>query len=307
MRRRTRQRLSAERDEALARGDSETADALALEIARLDSPASTALVAPGPPPPPVPGPVPRSRKLGGAIAATLAVALSVFSWWAGGREGRRSDPTPGTEPAPLIAIGSPYSEFLPGVSPVSPSDAVQPARTPAPRMAPPTRRPPPGTDSPRGGPGGPSDGRGATVRATAGEGAEPGADASRDRPTGSDSADTDEASGTAAAEQRIRETLRRYGAAYEALDADAAKRVWPSVNAADLSRAFAGLASQQLTFERCQVLDLGSATARASCVGEATYVLSSGPRNPRQERRRWTFDLARRGTSWVITRVDVRR
>ena len=46
--------------------------------------------------------------------------------------------------------------------------------------------------------------------------------------------------------------------AYSRLDATAAQEVWPAVNRSALAGAFDGLASQRLSFERCQVSISGS-------------------------------------------------
>ncbi len=99
-------------------------------------------------------------------------------------------------------------------------------------------------------------------------------------------------------EDRIRTTLADLRAAYSQLDADAARRVWPSVDAAALARAFDGLQSQELRFDRCDVTVRG-ARARAACTGEAIYVPRIG--DPAASTRVWTFELARRRERWTIT------
>ena len=50
-------------------------------------------------------------------------------------------------------------------------------------------------------------------------------------------------------ERLVNLVLQRYRTAYDRLDAQLAKAVWPSVNEAALSKAFSGLTSQALRFE----------------------------------------------------------
>lgn len=103
----------------------------------------------------------------------------------------------------------------------------------------------------------------------------------------------------------VRDTLQRYRAAYDALDASSARAVWPSVNSAALTRAFADLSAQQLRFDDCAVQVTGAA-AQATCHGSARYVPRVGSREPREEARIWQFALRKSGTQWLIesTRVS---
>ena len=73
------------------------------------------------------------------------------------------------------------------------------------------------------------------------------------------------------------------------LDAEAARAVWPSVDARALARAFDSLTSQELAFDTA-VRDRGEA-ATAKCRGSATYTPKIGSREPRLESRQWTFQL----------------
>ena len=93
--------------------------------------------------------------------------------------------------------------------------------------------------------------------------------------------------------------LQRYRTAYDRLDAQLAKAVWPSVNEAALSKAFSGLTSQALRFESCGVQVRGG-TATATCRGVARYVTRLGTREPRSERRIWSFTLQKRDANWMI-------
>ena len=105
--------------------------------------------------------------------------------------------------------------------------------------------------------------------------------------------------------QLIGTALERYRAAFNALDANAARSVWPSVDATALDRAFGQLASQDMAFSSCSVSVNGS-QATASCSGSTTYVTSIGNRGTRTDYRLWDFALRKTGQRWLITAVDSR-
>ncbi len=100
-------------------------------------------------------------------------------------------------------------------------------------------------------------------------------------------------------ETLVSSVLDRYARAYDALDASAARAVWPSVDERALARAFAGLESQHVSFDDCSI-DVRGETANASCRGLASYVGKVGSREPRTEPRQWTFELRRDGEAWTI-------
>jgi hypothetical protein len=104
----------------------------------------------------------------------------------------------------------------------------------------------------------------------------------------------------------VKQTLQRYRSAYEGLDARSAQAVWPAVNQAALARAFDGLESQSLTFERCDV-QLRGETANATCRGSARYVPKVGSREPRTEPRVWSFALRKTGDDWKIESARAER
>jgi len=103
----------------------------------------------------------------------------------------------------------------------------------------------------------------------------------------------------------VRDVLARYRAAYEHLDARSAKKVWPSVDERALARAFDGLESQAVTFERCNV-DAGDGRAIASCRGSATYVRRVGNKSLQAQSREWTFVLHKAADGWLIQAVQTR-
>src|SRR4029079_5102736 len=103
----------------------------------------------------------------------------------------------------------------------------------------------------------------------------------------------------------IRATLGRYQAAYNHLDAGAAKAVWPSVDERALSRAFSSLESQSIVFDDCQ-MNVVVTRAVASCRGKATYRGRVGNRHGQVQTREWTFRLHKDGVEWKVDQVVVR-
>ena len=106
-------------------------------------------------------------------------------------------------------------------------------------------------------------------------------------------------------EQRVRGVLQRYALAYERLDAKAAKAVWPNVDERALSRAFEGLQSQHIKFDRCD-LTVKGVDARATCQGSATYIPKIGSKDPHTLRRQWAFALNRAEGGWLIAEAETR-
>jgi hypothetical protein len=107
-------------------------------------------------------------------------------------------------------------------------------------------------------------------------------------------------------ESLVQQTLQRYRGAYEGLDAQSARAVWPAVNQAALARAFDGLESQTLTFDACDVTLHGEAAA-AVCRGTARYVTKVGSHEPRVEPRTWNFTLRKSGSAWTIESARAER
>jgi hypothetical protein len=102
----------------------------------------------------------------------------------------------------------------------------------------------------------------------------------------------------------VRRVLSQYEAAYSTLDARAAQRVWPTLDAHALSRAFDGLQSQHVSLGTCNVA-LTSAGARAECRGSAEWTPKVGG-GTRTEARRWSFDLRKTDGQWRIIDATVR-
>jgi hypothetical protein len=100
-------------------------------------------------------------------------------------------------------------------------------------------------------------------------------------------------------EDRIRAALMQWRTAYSALDARAAREVWPTVDARALERAFQALKSQDLRFDRCD-LTVDGGSAHAACSGRAIYVPRVGNQSPKAAPREWTFELKKRDQQWTI-------
>ena len=115
--------------------------------------------------------------------------------------------------------------------------------------------------------------------------------------------------GNAAAEavavEGINATLRLLQLAYEQRDARLAKAVWPTVNERALARAFEGLRSQSVTFDRCR-MNVLSVSADVECRGVMNYVPRVGSQDQRTESRQWTFRVRKGGDQWLITNAQAR-
>jgi hypothetical protein len=105
----------------------------------------------------------------------------------------------------------------------------------------------------------------------------------------------------------IRDLLQRYEDAYDHRDVQTAAALWPSLDQRALTRAFASLDRQDVSFDRCDI-DVAAAAERGSavCVGTVRYVPSVGRGVEKAGRITWTFDLARSGEDWRITRLSAR-
>lgn len=105
---------------------------------------------------------------------------------------------------------------------------------------------------------------------------------------------------------QVQRALGQYRQAFDRLDARGVRAVWPGVNERALARAFAGLESQGLVFDRCDV-NVGGDSATAVCNGSARYVPKVGSREPQVEPRRWTFSLRKSANGWEIENVETGR
>jgi hypothetical protein len=99
--------------------------------------------------------------------------------------------------------------------------------------------------------------------------------------------------------------LATYRKAFNALDAGAARQVWPTVNEPALNRAFERLERQEVLFDDCQIA-VNNDRAEATCDGIARYVPRVGSRTPRIDRRQWKFSLVKVRDAWMIGALEVR-
>jgi hypothetical protein len=110
---------------------------------------------------------------------------------------------------------------------------------------------------------------------------------------------------SARADADIRDLLQRYEAAYDRRDVATAAALWPTLDQRALSRAFASLDRQDVSFEHCRI-DASERRGSAVCVGTVRYVPRVGRGVEKEGRITWTFDLARSGEDWRITRLNAR-
>jgi hypothetical protein len=101
----------------------------------------------------------------------------------------------------------------------------------------------------------------------------------------------------------VREVVEQYRRAYERLDAKAAASVWPKVDVAALTRAFNGLSSQHLEYERCVVSGSGD-QATVWCKGRAAYAPKVG--QPWSAQREWLFQVRRDADVWRIESTETK-
>ena len=100
----------------------------------------------------------------------------------------------------------------------------------------------------------------------------------------------------------IERVLEQYREAYDNLDAPSAAVIWPRVDTRALSRAFSTLASQDLSFDRCDLAITG-VKANAQCTGAIRYVRRVGDQEPRVRRMSWSFAFERVSDRWQIAQV----
>jgi hypothetical protein len=100
-------------------------------------------------------------------------------------------------------------------------------------------------------------------------------------------------------------TLARVSDAYRRLDASALTSIWPGADTASLSRAFAGLKYQSLSFERCSLRPNGPTGALASCDVSLAMASNGGDAALQRRHESWTLVLDRTGDPWTIAGVSV--
>lgn len=96
----------------------------------------------------------------------------------------------------------------------------------------------------------------------------------------------------------VRDTLQRYISALESLDADAVKKVQPSIDADGLRRAFSEMRSLDVEIDTIRVLSADRTTARVSCRVTQTLTPKAGSRQKSTVTR--VLRLRRQDAGWVI-------
>jgi soluble cytochrome b562 len=102
----------------------------------------------------------------------------------------------------------------------------------------------------------------------------------------------------ATTESAVRDTLQRYSAALESLDATAVKKVQPSIPADNLAKAFKDMRELRVKIDDVHVLSLDGATARVSCKVTQTLTPKAGSRQTTSVTR--VMRLRRVTDAWVI-------
>jgi hypothetical protein len=99
-------------------------------------------------------------------------------------------------------------------------------------------------------------------------------------------------------EPEVRETLQKYASALESLDADAVKKVQPSIDVDGLKRAFGEMRSLDVDIENVKVLSGDRSSARVSCRVTQTLTPKAGSRQTSTVTR--VLRLRRQDGLWVI-------
>jgi hypothetical protein len=102
----------------------------------------------------------------------------------------------------------------------------------------------------------------------------------------------------ATAETAVRETLQRYSTALESLDANAVKKVQPSIPADNLAKAFKDMRELKVVIDAVRVLSVDGATARVSCKVTQTLTPKAGSKQTTAVTR--VMRLRRTADAWVI-------
>ena len=101
-----------------------------------------------------------------------------------------------------------------------------------------------------------------------------------------------------AAEPGIRDTLQRYSAALESLDATAVKKVQPSIPTDNLAKAFKDMRELKVTIDDVRILSAEGNTARVSC--RVTQALTPKVGSKQTSAVTRVMRLRREATTWVI-------
>jgi hypothetical protein len=103
---------------------------------------------------------------------------------------------------------------------------------------------------------------------------------------------------SAAAEAGVRDTLQRYSTALESLDANAVKKVQPSLPAESLAKAFKDMRELKVAIDAVRVLSVDGTTARVSCRVTQTLTPKVGSKRTTAVTR--VIRLRRDADAWMI-------
>jgi len=103
---------------------------------------------------------------------------------------------------------------------------------------------------------------------------------------------------SATAEIGVRDTLKRYSAALESLDANAVKKVQPSIPTDNLAKAFKDMRELKVAIDEVRVLSIDGNKARVSCRVSQTLTPKVGSKRTSAVTR--VMRLQRTADVWVI-------
>ena len=101
-----------------------------------------------------------------------------------------------------------------------------------------------------------------------------------------------------AGETGVRDALQRYSAALESLDANAVKKVQPSIPVENLAKAFKEMRELKVIIDAVRMLSVDGNTARVSCRVTQTLTPKAGAKQTTAVTR--VMRLRRDGEAWVI-------
>jgi hypothetical protein len=101
-----------------------------------------------------------------------------------------------------------------------------------------------------------------------------------------------------AAEAGVRDALQRYSMALESLDADAVKKVQPSIPTDSLAKAFRDMRELKVVIDSVKVLSATGGTVRVSCRVTQTLTPRAGSRQTTAVTR--VMRLKQEAGAWII-------
>jgi hypothetical protein len=102
----------------------------------------------------------------------------------------------------------------------------------------------------------------------------------------------------AVSEAAVRDTLQKYSAALQSLDANAVKKVQPSIPVENLAKAFREMRELKVEIDAVRVLSMDGPILRVSCRVSQTLTPKAGSRQTTTVTR--VMRLRRESNNWVI-------